>query len=166
MTGPMMMRRILLGALVAASWLGCQTASAPASDPGSPTGTVEQASSSFCGATLPPLIPFVAGQTVIAVAPSLTNSGYVVVQDWVHGGFIAGLADLGQGKVTAAYSLTANTLPLFMYYETYRGRISVGNPPPPPNPVGEDGLARFLLEYELSITGASKDANYRATTCP
>lgn len=143
---------------------GCQAAE-PSST--SELSTTEQEVGSFCNATLPPIVTYVPGQTFIPTAPSLTSSGYVVFQDWVNGGFLAALVDLSQNKITNAFAVSNGNLPLFMYYQTFRGRIIVPNTPPPPHPGGGlPGLARYAMELELASSNVSKDAQANAFACP
>ncbi len=149
-----MMRWSLASAIVAGTVVGCQVAD-PSAAP-EPTGSVEQAASNnICSAVMPPIQKFIPGSTYLPIASNVYTQGYVVFQDWIHGGFIATLVDLSANKVTDAFSMTVQQVPLFMYYQSLRGRIIVPGGPPGPIPGGtkpiQDGLAWYPMNVLAQI---------------
>ena len=166
--------RALVACALGSALAGCQVpagSAPPASgSPASsePVGETAQAASGscLCNVTLPPRTTYLPGKTTIDIAPSLTTSGYVIVQDPVAGGFLAALVDAAQCKVQTAYAVSNANLLYFMFYSTYRGRSTVPNTPQPPNPVGDRWLARYVMAIEMNSSDLSTISAADASSCP
>ncbi|MEO6771813.1 MAG: hypothetical protein ABI467_02195 [Kofleriaceae bacterium] len=132
--------------------VGCMT---DPGDPGDTSATEQHATQGhFPGAKMPAQ-PNWKGDQPPAPGP---KQGYVVWMDKSGTYWNVLLADTSAGTIPYAVKVPAAKLGTFLSYVGAKGRIDVGRVPPPVGPTGGDWLARYGLELQLDVDGASARA--------